>query len=157
MKQICHFERSVAMTANIALLMIGLSVSGQTLQLELARNIHRSTSYAVMAGASGYNDDSIVGGISIKQYPNGGNRIALKANANLTVSPNVFIGIQTEVFPIQSKGIASFVEGAIGTGLNYRRFQLSLNYVPFEFNPVDKVSYEDGVMVKFGYRVKFER
>jgi len=25
MKQICHFERSVAMTANIALLMIGLS------------------------------------------------------------------------------------------------------------------------------------
>jgi len=118
----------------IALLMIGLSAYTQTLQTEISRNLYRSTSYAVMAGVSGWNDDSIVGGIAIKQYPNGGNRIALKANANLTVSPNVFIGIQTEVFPIQSKGIASFVEGAIGTGLNYRQFQLSLNYVPFEFN-----------------------
>lgn len=140
----------------IALLMIGLSVSGQTLQTEISRNLYRSTSYAVMAGVSGWNDDSIVGGISIKQFK-GGSRIAAKFNANLTVSPNVFIGIQTEVFPIQTGKIQSFVEGAIGVGLNHRQFQLSLNYVPFEFNPVDKVSYEDGLMVKFGYRVKFER
>ena len=135
---------------------IRLSAYTQTLQTEISRNLYRSTSYAVMAGVSGWNDDSIVGGISIKQFK-GGSRIAAKFNANLTVSPNVFIGIQTEVFPIQTGKIQSFVEGAIGTGLNYRQFQLSLNYVPFEFNPVDKVSYEDGVMVKFGYRVKFER
>jgi len=140
----------------IALMAIRLSAYTQTLQTEISRNLYRSTSYAVMAGVSGWNDDSIVGGISIKQFK-GGSRIAAKFNANLTVSPNVFIGIQTEVFPIQTGKIQSFVEGAIGTGLNYRQFQLSLNYVPFEFNPVDKVSYEDGVMVKFGYRVKFER
>lgn len=139
----------------ITLLAIGLSVKGQTLQMEIGRNVSRSTSYAVMAGVSGYNDDSIVGGFVLKQYPNGGNRIAARFNANLTVSPNVFIGIQTEIFPVQNKGIASFVEGAIGAGLNYRQFQLGAYYVPFEFNPVDKISHEDGFMVKFGYRIKF--
>jgi len=142
------------MKLTLLLCLCTLSGFAQTLQMEVSRNLHRSTSYAVMAGVSGYNDDSIVGGLSIKQFK-GGSRIAAKFNANLTVSPNVFIGLQTEIFPIQTDKIQSFVEGAIGVGLNYRQFQLSVNYVPFEFNPVDRVSYEDVVMVKFGYRIKF--